>query len=117
MSRRLPRSCLPILFPIAAFACSSSSPQAVSSPPAAASAVSTPDGSSLERAIVVPRDTEKEGIAWEYAWIRDHVGEYRRKTQRLLMSGERRFDQITVTLADGTDRTFYFDITRYFGRF
>lgn len=28
----------------------------------------------------------------------------------------RRYDQITVQLADGTERALYFDITRYFGR-
>ncbi len=30
--------------------------------------------------------------------------------------GGRRCDQVTVQLADGTERIFYFDITRYFGR-
>ena len=67
--------------------------------------------------IVVPRDTEKEGIAWEYAWIRERFGAYRRNGQRLLMGdGGRRYDQVSVELADGTERTLYFDITRYFGR-
>jgi hypothetical protein len=65
----------------------------------------------------VPRDTEKEGIAWEYAWIKERFGAYRRKGQRLLMGdGGRRYDQVSVEVADGTERTLYFDITRYFGR-
>jgi hypothetical protein len=122
-SRRSFHCCLPVLLSLAsAFACSSPSPQtgvaSRPSPPTspAASRDSITDGSSLEKAIVVPRDTEKEGIAWEYAWIREHFGGYRRKGQRLLMGdGGRRFDQVSVQLADGTERTFYFDITRYFG--
>ena len=122
-SRRNFHRCLPALLSIAcAFACSSPSrqPQAgVVSRPAspAASRDSITDGSSLEKAIVVPRDTEKEGIAWEYAWIQERFGPYRRKGQRLLMGdGGRRYDQVSVGLADGTERTLYFDITRYFGR-
>ena len=30
--------------------------------------------------------------------------------------GGRLYDQVTVQLADGTERTLTFDITRYFGR-
>jgi hypothetical protein len=113
---------LPILLSlVSAFACSSSASRGVSGQPTpAASPVASSDraadGSSLDKAIVVPRDTEKEGIAWEYAWIREHFGEHRRKGQSLLMGdGGRRFDQVTVQLANGSERTFYFDITRYFG--
>ncbi|HTD52268.1 MAG TPA: hypothetical protein VK780_04525 [Thermoanaerobaculia bacterium] len=122
-SRRSFYRCLPALLSLAcAFACSSPSrqPQAgVVSRPAssAASRDSFADGSSQEKAIVVPRDTEREGIAWEYAWIQKRFGAYRRKGQRLLMGDRgRRYDQVSVQLADGTDRTLYFDITRYFGR-
>jgi len=124
--RRSFHRCLLALLSIGcALACSSRSrqPQAgvVSRPPPrtspAAPRDSITDGSSLEKAILVPRDTEKEGIAWEYAWIRERFGAYRRKGQRLLMGdGGRRYDQVTVQLADGTERTLYFDITRYFGR-
>jgi len=31
-------------------------------------------------------------------------------------NGGRRYDQVTVQLADRTERTLYFDITQYFGR-
>jgi len=89
-------------------------------PPESASAGSDArrDGSSPDRAVVVPRDNERDGVAWEYAWIREHYGESRRKEQGLAVDkAGRTLDRITVELSDGTERTFYFDITRYFGRF
>jgi hypothetical protein len=86
--------------------------------PAAAKPGVAADGSSPDRAVEVPRDTESEGVAWEYAWIREHYGEYRKKEQGLVMNpGGRALDRVTVQLSDGTEKTFYFDISRYFGRF
>jgi hypothetical protein len=110
-----------------ALACSSAGPGAATSaaPPhtdrpesAAANSEAAADGSSAARAVVVPRDTEREGVAWEYGWIREHYGEYKRKEQGLVVNqAGRTLDRITVQLSDGTEKTFYFDITRYFGRF
>jgi len=86
--------------------------------PAAAKPGVAADGSSPERAVAVPRDSESEGVAWEYAWIREHYGGYRKKEQVLVMDpGGRALDRVTVQLSDGTEKTFYFDISRYFGRF
>ncbi len=66
----------------------------------------------------MPRDTESEGVAWEYAWIRAHFGDAKRKRQNLVVQENgRTFDQVMVVLSDGTEKTFYFDITRYFGRY
>jgi hypothetical protein len=90
----------------------------VGAAPAAAKPGAAADGSSPDRAVAVPRDSESEGVAWEYAWIHEHYGEYRKKEQGLVMDPDGRpLDRVTVQLSDGTEKTFYFDIRRYFGRF
>ncbi len=86
--------------------------------PAAAKPDASADGSTPARAILVPRDSEDDGIAWEYAWIREHFGAYKRKGQSLLVNEDgHRLDRVTVSLSDGTEKTLYFDISRFFGRY
>ena len=114
--------------------CSSSAASAPAGPPArrppdrvassvastasTASPAQTADGSSIDQAIVVTRDREREGVEWENAWIREHFGRFQLKQQRLILKEDGRpVDEIIVELSDGTIKTLYFDITRSFGRY
>ena len=95
-------------------------------PPAAAAERSAPhgaplssgieEGSSLEAAVVAPPSNEREGIAWENNWIYGRYGRFRKKSVGLASRFGRRYDVITVELADHTERIFYFDITDFFGK-
>ena len=66
--------------------------------------------------MIVPPMTEPQGIAWEKDWIYDHYGRFRKKTVALASREGRRYDVITVELADHTEKILYFDITDFFGK-
>jgi hypothetical protein len=36
--------------------------------------------------------------------------------ERLLMAGQRHYDVVTIKMPDGSQRTFFFDITGFFGK-
>jgi hypothetical protein len=76
------------------------------------------DGSSVERAIVIEGASgEGEGVAAEYAWLRQRLpAGSRTDGQALLTRGQRAYDNINVMLPDGRRQSYYFDITEFFGR-
>ena len=69
------------------------------------------DASSFEKAIAVP------SVAAEYAWLREHYPGYKRKGQALTFQDKKPYDILTVELADGTEKKFYFDISSFFGKY
>ncbi|MFO1061662.1 MAG: hypothetical protein U1E53_32415 [Dongiaceae bacterium] len=77
------------------------------------------DGSSVERAIVIKGASgEGEGIAAEYAWLRQHLPAGSRPAgQALLTRDQRAYDSIDIVLPDGRRQSYYFDITGFFGRY
>jgi hypothetical protein len=85
-------------------------------PPPAPTAVAVAQGESIETAVVVPEKTEPEGVDWENDWIWRHYGRFRKKSVGLATLSGRRFDVVTVELADHSERTVYFDITNFFGK-
>jgi hypothetical protein len=74
------------------------------------------DGSSLERAIVLP-DAKKEtvGVAAEYAVLRMFFPGWRKVTQHLTTGPDHRPYDLIVLEKDGKQRDVYFDITSFFG--
>lgn len=75
------------------------------------------DGSSFERAIVIDKKNETEGVAAEYSWMRKNHPEYTVGGQSLQHQGKLVFDVLHATAKDGSKRDFYFDITGFFGKF
>ena len=73
------------------------------------------DGKSFETAIVINKKTEKEGINAEYQWIREHYSNYHVVKQAIVYNDDKRFDVITIEIADGSNQDIYFDITKFFG--
>jgi hypothetical protein len=84
--------------------------------PAPAASPGIEEGASVEAAVLVPPMTEREGIEWENRWIYGHYGRFRKKTVALASREGRRYDVITVELADHSEKVLYFDITDFFGK-
>lgn len=78
------------------------------------------NGESAANAVVVESGNSLVGVQAECAYIARQCGAagqgWQRKGQRMHRENGRLFDVITVALSNGQDRTFYFDITQFFGR-
>ena len=77
-------------------------------------------GDSVERAIVIlGASNEAEGIAAEYEFLRRRFGEpgadWQMKRQSLISLGDKHYDQMEIEMADGSEKTIYFDVTSFFG--
>ncbi len=77
----------------------------------------TDDGLSYETAIVITETSEGKGVNAEYAWIKEHYKDYKRKGQALTMSNNKPYDIITIELSNGSELKLYFDISNFFGKF
>jgi hypothetical protein len=69
------------------------------------------DGLSFETAIVA------KSIPDEYKWIQVNYPGSQVVSQALTRKNEKPFDVLTVKLADGSEKKFYFDISKFFGKF
>jgi hypothetical protein len=69
------------------------------------------DGLSFETAIVA------KSIPDEYKWIQANYPGSKVVSQALTNQNEKPFDILTVKLADGSEKKFYFDISKFFGKF
>ena len=69
------------------------------------------DGSSFEKAIVV------KSIREEYEWVRARYPESKIKMQRLVFEKRTPYDVLTFAMPDGKDRDFYFDISKFYGKY
>ncbi len=69
-------------------------------------------GSSLEDAIVITgASNHKEGVDAEYKYLTMKFPGYRLNRQRLVEQKGKFFDAMEITLADGTSKIIFFDIT------
>ena len=85
--------------------------------PTTSAPLSSGAGASYQTAIVVPATNEVSGVAYEYDYIRAHYPKSKFISQALSQHGGKPYDIMTFAAADGTKRTLYFDISRYFGRY
>lgn len=69
------------------------------------------DGSSYQKAIVV------KSIRSEYEWIEAKYPGSKVVKQALVFNEKKPYDILTVKLADGNEKDFYFDISKFFGKF
>lgn len=79
------------------------------SAPAAEGAVTTNDGSSFEKAIVV------KSIKEEYAYVKKVCPECKLKKQALRQNNKKYYDVLYFD-KDGTEVIYYFDINSFFGK-
>ncbi len=79
-------------------------------------------GETLKQAIEIINAADTgEGVAAEYRYVQ-LVSESRGRAytpvkQQLIHRGEKSYDKLTVRLDTGKERSFYFDITSFFGKF
>jgi hypothetical protein len=78
-------------------------------------------GDMPERAIVIQGATSyREGIAAEYEYLEARFGPppaaWSLRKQTLEGHAGRTYDRLDITLVDGSDQTFFFDISEFFGR-
>ncbi len=84
-------------------------------------ALSGGPGDALQTAIVIHgAPNTQAGIRTEYLCLEALFGrrgvDWQLERQALLVSGDRRYDEMRLRLADGTSKTVYFDITDFFGK-
>ena len=70
-----------------------------------------PDGSSPQRAIVV------KSVGDEYQWMQRHCPGFAPGTQSLQEIDGKPYDVLTWHNDRGEERTVYFDISRFYGKF
>ena len=75
------------------------------------------EGGSVARAVVIQAASERDGVAAEYDWLARHLPGAVVARQALLSVGDRQYDRIDVVLPGGGQRSVYFDVTGFFGRF
>lgn len=69
------------------------------------------DGSAPDRAVVVG------SVGEEYDWVARNCPGFRPRMQALQEIDGKPFDVLTLHNAAGEERTVYFDISRFFGKF
>jgi hypothetical protein len=74
------------------------------------------DGSSFEKAVVIKEKSEMKGVSAEYAWLRKNYPGYKSNGQSLTPHGNKNYDVIHITTADGRKKDIYFDISNFFGK-
>jgi hypothetical protein len=86
-------------------------------PASVTASTNEPDGSSIEKAIVVTATNEREGIRAEYAWLDKKYPGNKRGGQSLSYHDKKPYDIIKVITADGKPVETYFDISNFFGKY
>ena len=74
------------------------------------------DGSNYENAIIIKAKNETAGIAAEYKWLREKYPGYKLIQQSLSSEGKKHYDIMKIQTKDGEEKSIYFDITNFFGK-
>ncbi len=79
------------------------------------------NGESIETAVIINTANSMIGISAEYKFITSRYGQkdvdWTREIQTVMRSGNRQYDVVVIKLQDGQEKSFYFDITKYYGKF
>lgn len=70
----------------------------------------------MANAVVIQAQNEAVGVAAEYQWLAERFPGYKSQGQSLLNKDGHYYDTIDITTASGEKKTFYFDITKFFGK-
>lgn len=79
------------------------------------------DGNSIETAVIINANSTFDGIIKEIAYISSFHGDkgsgWNLKVQYLKKAGNKSYDILEVILNDGKVKTYYFDISKFFGKY
>lgn len=84
--------------------------------PVPATALEDHAGDSTETAIEVPADSADGGVKFENEWIFDRYGRFRRRGGGTGVLNGHRYNIVKIELANGDQKTVYFDITENWKR-
>ncbi len=84
--------------------------------PSNASMYTGGDGLSMKTAIVVNAESDAVGTHAVYAWLRQNC-KCQVKGQSLVTDSGHAYDVMEVARSDGSTASYYFDITKYFGKY
>ncbi len=74
------------------------------------------DGSSLEEAISFPlARSSADGVPMEWRWISERYPEFRKTAHAIVEEDSRLYDVLEISTPGGETRTFWFDVTTWFG--
>ena len=97
-------------------ACQSSLPRPTAPPAVPLGTYSGGDGTSATNAVIIDAKSDLSATRTEYAWLREHVPGAKGSRQSLVHDASHTYDLIEVILPDGTKRSYFFDITRTYGK-
>ena len=75
------------------------------------------DGSSLENAILINAKNEQEGVRAEYVLLAKMYPNYKVKSQSTMYKNSKNYDVLNFVTSDGIEKTIYFDISKFYGKF
>jgi len=75
------------------------------------------DGSSYHKAIIIKEKNETKGIKAEYEWLRKNYPGYEAKKQALIVQKKTPYDVITIVTENGEEKSIYFDISNFYGKY
>jgi hypothetical protein len=75
------------------------------------------DGSSFDKAIIIDKSNEMDGVAAEYEWLRINYPGYENLGQSLVNNDTKPYDVIKIRTSDGITKSIYFDISKFFGKY
>ena len=79
--------------------------------------MSDEEGGSFETAVVIQASSEFEGIMMEYQWLDEHYPGYEGLGQAVTFENGKPYDLFFIRTADGVEKTVYFDISSFYGKF
>jgi hypothetical protein len=87
--------------------------QSLPSPPADA-IYSGGDGTTVVKAVAINLSSDSAAVHAEYSWLSQRCPSLGLKTAGLMAIGEKHYDSTEIVLPDGSERTYYFDISKSF---
>jgi hypothetical protein len=89
-------------------------------PPAQPGMYAGGDGLSIAGAVLITGGDDISATRAEYAWLKEHVPGAKVTRQSVVVDRgpllDKILDKLEVTLADGSERVYFFDISRTYGK-
>ncbi len=74
------------------------------------------DGLTMGTAVIINAANDAEGTHAVYAWLRGHSSGSKVKRQSLVTEAGRAYDVMEMVATDGSEQSYFFDISKSFGK-